>query len=915
MTNTLTILQHNTLHWPTNKHSLITYYTDIKPDIILLNSHGLKNTESLKIPGYVIHKINTTETISDGSAIAIKHGIFHKLKDDFITDFIAIEVNTTQGPVIIATTYLPPRRPFLPFPDMYKLLNNNIPVYILGDFNCSHTIFGNRNNNTVGKNIAHLINSGNLLHLGPHFPTYIRQGSATNPDKVFSNKQCYHNVQIEAGEVTSSDHIPIILRLSTKPFYIKERETYHYRRANWDLFRNTLEQKTQVKPLHNYTPQQVEEEVTNWINTVKDAMCTAIPKTNFKPFYQTPTTQTIRDLQTQYNALSTNANIYGWTVNNYREYVRIRQELREECKREHSKRWESNIDKTAEISRDTKAFWAKIKKLQGSSINNANYLTDSQGNRYHTDTEKCTLMRDTWSNIFKITAEEEETFDTAHSEHIDTYIDTQHHRTTPYDTTDITRLDTDNLYTRPIQYDDIKKHINKIKHKAPGSSKINKAILEKLPRKSLQQLTNIFNAALSLGYFPDAFKCAIIKLIPKENKSPKSPLNYRPISLLEVPAKIYEKIILQRLNFFLSDNDVIKDRQHGFRPLKGTTTAITVNYETIANALAEKQQTVVVLRDVAKAFDKVWHNGLKYKILRLGLPVILEKILCTFLDNRSAKISIGNNLSEQFNLLSGVPQGSILSPTLYTLYTNDLPTAGPGTTDTMYADDVTQIITTPSKSKNMMKLKVEREISRINRFEKTWKIKTSEEKFKIIPIAQYKTQPIIINNKQINTSKEGKLLGLKLRSTGMVGHATEIVRKGKGIVTKLQRFRQLTPRLKTTLVKTLLIPVLEYPPIPLCSLSKTQKLKIQRVLNKAIRFIHCNEREILTLEELHHKYNITPFNISIHNKSTKIWERIRQINQDQHNNLTRPIHSTHKWFPRSSDIITAQFPTPIYTNI
>lgn len=124
-----------------------------------------------------------------------------------------------------------------------------------------------------------------------------------------------------------------------------------------------------------------------------------------------------------------------------------------------------------------------------------------------------------------------------------------------------------------------------------------------------------------------------------------------------------------RLNHFLADNNVIKDRQHGFRPHKGTNTAITILYETIANALASKQQVYVVLRDVAKAFDKVWHNGLKYKLLHLGLPPLLEKTLCNFLDNRSAIINIGNDSSNEIRLLSGVPRGSALSPTLYIRYT------------------------------------------------------------------------------------------------------------------------------------------------------------------------------------------------------------------------------------------------------
>ncbi len=160
---------------------------------------------------------------------------------------------------------------------------------------------------------------------------------------------------------------------------------------------------------------------------------------------------------------------------------------------------------------------------------------------------------------------------------------------------------------------------------------INKKVLEHCTQKSITMLRNIFNACLSLGYFPVSFKKAVLEFIPKDNKTPKRSLNHRPISLMEVPCKIFEKIVLSLLTSHLMDNNTIKDRQHGFRPNKGTSTAIATTYETIANALADKLQVTVVLRDVAKAFDKVWHNGLKYKLLRLGLPPILEKNTLYFL--------------------------------------------------------------------------------------------------------------------------------------------------------------------------------------------------------------------------------------------------------------------------------------------
>ena len=119
--------------------------------------------------------------------------------------------------------------------------------------------------------------------------------------------------------------------------------------------------------------------------------------------------------------------------------------------------------------------------------------------------------------------------------------------------------------------------------------------------------------------------------------------------------KIFGKTILARLNTFLTEHNITNERQHGFRTYKGTHTAITTTYETIANALAEKKHVYLVLRDVTKAFDKVWHNGLKCNIIRMGLPEILSKILCNFLDDRKAKINFGVDYSNIINLISGVP--------------------------------------------------------------------------------------------------------------------------------------------------------------------------------------------------------------------------------------------------------------------
>ena len=152
-----------------------------------------------------------------------------------------MEIETSLGPIIVATTYLPPRRPFLPYTDMHRLLSNSVPTYILGDFNGRHTTFGNRDCNTVGKSLINLINQGKMIHLGPHFSTFFSHNALTSPDKIFSNKHHYLNCISEPGELTTSDHLPIIFKLSTSPFLVEKPKVYKTHKADWDMFQAKLD--------------------------------------------------------------------------------------------------------------------------------------------------------------------------------------------------------------------------------------------------------------------------------------------------------------------------------------------------------------------------------------------------------------------------------------------------------------------------------------------------------------------------------------------------------------------------------------------------------------------------------------------------------------------------------------------------
>lgn len=168
---------------------------------------------------------------------------------------------TSLGKISIATTYLPPRRPYLPFPDFHKLVNNSHPTYII-DVNAEHTLIGSRGNNTVGKGLELFIQQGKLLHLGPHFPTYLERGSATTPDLVLSNNKIHHNIHLRHGPVTS-DHIPVIVAITSKAITQPPTSKYNLKRAHWKNFKNLIDNIDDLILHENMSTNNIDENLTH----------------------------------------------------------------------------------------------------------------------------------------------------------------------------------------------------------------------------------------------------------------------------------------------------------------------------------------------------------------------------------------------------------------------------------------------------------------------------------------------------------------------------------------------------------------------------------------------------------------------------------------------------------------------------
>ncbi|GFQ99916.1 probable RNA-directed DNA polymerase from transposon BS [Trichonephila clavata] len=173
---------------------------------------------------------------------------------------------------------------------------------------------------------------------------------------------------------------------------------------------------------------------------------------------------------------------------------------------------------------------------------------------------------------------------------------------------------------------------------------------------------------ITLRYSPKPWKTAVVLPILKPGKNPTAPDSYSPISLLPVLSKLAEKIILARLNDHLETESILIPEQHRFRPRLSTTHQLLRVVEFIKKGKNRDECTAAVFLDIQKAFDKVWHTGLLFKLITYKIPPPLILLLSSYISDRDISVKINRTYSTNKPIKAGIAQGSILGPVLFNLY-------------------------------------------------------------------------------------------------------------------------------------------------------------------------------------------------------------------------------------------------------
>ena len=718
---------------------------DTEPDIILGTETWLD--ESIKsseiLPNYLGYDVQRRDRKSDehgGVLIAARRDLqLGNISRSDSTELISGTVSlSNQKKMTVAAYYRPPNRVDEEYinntmEEISKLKSRckrNVLV-MGGDFNLPDinwvdlTITGNQNPTRVNQSFLDII-ADNGLEQQVDFPT--RKDKQL--DLILTTHPSYKQRCKPLPSIGNSDH-DIVLYDTTfaahrpKP---ERRKIYLWKRADISGIKQDISNfgDTFKKSVFN----DIDSMWNSFTSTIQDTMERRVPTKMTMARYTHPwmnrkIKKTIRRKQRAHRKARKTAR-----KRDRDRYRRLQQEVQFSIRRANR---EYMQDASSNFKENPKKFWSFIKS-RGQEASGVATLKNKNGYLKSDKTSKAENLNEQFQSVY-----------------------------TREDTSSITdkgRSPNPSMTNITVTCNGIFKLLKNLKSsKATGPDSIPAFILKEAAQELAPILTLIFQRSLDTGIVPEEWRKAWI--VPIYKKGDKHlPGNYRPVSLTSITCKVLEHVIHSSIMSHFDQHNILCDNQHGFRKKRPCETQLIVTIQDIAKNLSKGRQVDIILLDFAKAFDKVPHARLLHKLDFYSVRGNINKWISSFLGDRKQQVLLENCHSSSAEVLSGVPQGTVLGPLLFLAYINDLPEVTKSSNARIFADDT--LLFRPITNQHDSDL-LQQDLTALEEWVRMWQMDFNASKCSVIYILPSKRKHVIdssytLHGQTLETVEESKYL-------------------------------------------------------------------------------------------------------------------------------------------------------------